>query len=295
MNNDAFIDAPLPPAMAIRAEELAVKKVGLPISKIFALAVLAGAFMAVGAIFATTVTAGGVAVHGADGSVMVTSDLPFGVSRLLSGLVFSLGLILVVVSGAELFTGNNLIVMAFSNGKITLGQLLSNWMFVYLGNFVGAIATAGLMFLTAQYKFGDGVTGLNILVIGEVKTALNFWQAVVLGMMGNSLVCLAIWMVYSARTTTDKIMAIVPPTTAFIAAGFEHSIANMYFIPIAMLVKQWGSPAFYHQIGVTPLDFPHLTWTNFVINNLLPVTIGNIIGGAVMVGLVYWFVYLRKS
>jgi formate transporter len=295
MNNDAFIDAPLPPAMAIRAEELAVKKVGLPISKIFALAVLAGAFMAVGAIFATTVTAGGVAVHGADGSLMVTSDLPFGVSRLLSGLVFSLGLILVVVSGAELFTGNNLIVMAFSNGKITLGQLLSNWMFVYLGNFVGAIATAGLMFLTAQYKFGDGVTGLNILVIGEVKTALNFWQAVVLGMMGNSLVCLAIWMVYSARTTTDKIMAIVPPTTAFIAAGFEHSIANMYFIPIAMLVKQWGSPAFYHQIGVTPLDFPHLTWTNFVINNLLPVTIGNIIGGAVMVGLVYWFVYLRKS
>lgn len=295
MNNEAFIDAPLPPAMAIRAEELGVKKVNLPISKLFALAVLAGAFVAVGALFATLVTSGGFVTRAADGSILTTVAMPYGIARLLAGLVFSLGLILVVVGGAELFTGNILIVMAFANGRVTLGQLLTNWTLVYLGNFVGAIATAILLFFTGQYAFGGGAVGMNILATGEAKTALGFGQAVVLGMMGNSLVCLAVWMVYSARSTTDKIMAIVPPVAAFVAAGFEHSIANMYFIPLALLVKQWGSPAFFEQIGKTPLDFPHLTWTNFLVINLLPVTIGNIIGGAVMVGLVYWFVYLRKS
>ena len=295
MNNEAFIDAPLPPAMAIRAEELAVKKVRLPVSKTFALAVLAGAFIALGAIFSTTVSAGELVERAADGSVMVMSALPFGFTRLISGLVFSLGLILVVVGGAELFTANNLIVMAFSNGKVSLGQLLGNWALVYLGNFVGAIATAVLMFLTAQYSMDGGVVGLNVLLIGEAKTSLGFGQAVVLGMMCSSLVCLAVWMVYSARTTTDKILTIIPPITAFVAAGFEYSVANMYFIPIAMMVKQWGSPAFFEQIGKTALDFPHLTVQHFLLNNLMPVTIGNIIGGAVMVGLVYWFVYLRKS
>lgn len=295
MNNDAFIDAPLPPAMAVRAEELGVKKVGLPVSKMFALAVLAGAFIAVGALFATSVTSGSVIERAADGAVLSSTTMPFGISRLLAGLVFSLGLILVVVGGAELFTGNILIVMAFSSGRVSLAQLLSNWLIVYLGNFVGAFATAVLLFLSGQYAFGGGAVGLNVLATGEAKSALGFGQAVVLGMMCNSLVCLAVWMVYSARTTTDKILAIVPPITAFVAAGFEHSIANMYFIPIALFVKQWGSPAFFAQIGKTALDYPHLTWTNFLFANLLPVTIGNIIGGAVMVGLVYWFVYLRKA
>lgn len=295
MNNEAFIDAPLPPAMAIRAEELAVKKVKLPVSKIFALAVLAGAFIALGAIFSTTISAGGTVTQAADGSLLVTGPLPFGLTRLIAGLVFSLGLILVVVSGAELFTANNLIVMAFSNGKVTLGQLLGNWALVYLGNFVGAIATAGLMFLTGQYAADGGVVGLNALAIGEVKTSLGFVQAVMLGIMSNSLVCLAVWMVYSARTTTDKILTIIPPVSAVVAAGFEYSVANMYFIPIAMMIKQWGGAAFFAQIGKSALDFPHLTLANFLLNNLLPVTIGNIIGGAVMVGLVYWFVYLRKS
>lgn len=295
MNNEAFFDAPLPPAMAVKAEELGVKKVNLAIPKMFVLGVLAGAFIAMGAVFATTVSAGSIAARAADGSVFFTTGLPFGVTKLLTGLVFSLGLILVVVGGAELFTGNNLIIMAFSDKRVSLKQLLTNWGVVYLGNFVGSIVTAGLMFLTKQYTFGNGAIGLNMLNIAEGKTALEFGQAVALGMMCNALVCLAVWLSYSARSTTDKILAIIPPITAFVAAGFEHSIANMYFIPVALLVKDFGDPAFFTAIGKTAADFTHLTWGNFFFANLLPVTIGNIIGGAVMVGLVYWFVYLRKD
>ena len=131
--------------------------------------------------------------------------------------------------------------------------------------------------------------------IGEAKTSLTFIQAVALGIMCNALVCMAVWMCYSARTTTDKILAIIPPIACFVAAGFEHSVANMYFIPIALFIKQWGDASFFEPIKKTAADFPHLTWGNFFVGNLLPVTIGNIIGGAFMVGLVYWFVYLRKA
>ena len=287
MNNEAFFDAPLPPAMAQKAEELGLKKVQLPLSKMFMLAVLAGAFVALGAIFATTVSAG--SLPAAAGSA------PYGLVRLLMGLVFSLGLILVVAGGAELFTGNILIVMAFMNGKVSFRQLMTNWLIVYAGNFAGAIATALIMFLTRQHTFGGGSVGLSLLYSAEAKTSLGFLQAVTLGMMCNALVCLAVWLVYSARTTTDKVLAIIPPVAAFVAAGFEHSIANMYFIPIALFVKAWGGADFFAAIGHTPADFPHLTWSGFFLNNLLPVTIGNIIGGAVMVGLVYWFIYLRKD
>jgi formate/nitrite transporter FocA (FNT family) len=136
---------------------------------------------------------------------------------------------------------------------------------------------------------------LAALNAGEAKTSLVFAQAVVLGIFCNALVCMAVWMCYSARSTIDKILAIVPPIAAFVAAGFEHSIANMYFIPIAMFIKQLGSPTFFEAIQKTPADFPHLTWSNFFLVNLLPVTIGNIIGGVLMVGLMYWFIYLSKA
>jgi formate/nitrite transporter len=151
------------------------------------------------------------------------------------------------------------------------------------------------MFLTRQYTFGAGSIGLAALNTGEAKTALGFTQAVVLGLFCNALVCMAVWMCYSARTTIDKILAIVPPIAAFVAAGFEHSIANMYFIPIALFIKQFGTPAFFEAIKKTPADFSHLTWSNFFLVNLLPVTIGNIIGGVAMVGLMYWFIYLSKA
>ncbi len=286
MNELISFDALLPGAMAARAEDLGTKKASLGIANMFVLAILAGAFISLGAIFATTTLAG-------------SATLPYGVARLLAGLVFSLGLILVVVGGSELFTGNNLIMMAFASGKVTLAALLRNWVTVYVGNFVGSLATAIVMFYSKQYTFGSGAIGLTALGIGESKTSLEFLQAVALGIMCNALVCMAVWLCYSARTTTDKILAIIPPISAFVAAGFEHSIANMYFIPVALLIKNGAAASFWQMKALTDASktaasFPHLTWGNFFVANLLPVTIGNIIGGAFMVGLVYWFIYLRK-
>ena len=294
MNNEVRIDALLPADMAAKAEAIGVKKANLDVVSMFALAVLAGAFVALGAIFATTVTAGAFGSTLPDGATVATTWPP-GWQRLLSGLVFSLGLILVVVGGAELFTGNNLIVMAWANGKVSTRLLGLNWLVVYAGNFVGSVATAVLMLWSRQYEFSGGQLGLQALTIANNKSGLDFWQAVMLGVLCNALVCLAVWLTYSARSTTDKIVAIVPPITAFVAAGFEHSVANMYFIPMGMLIKATASPEFWAAIGKTPADFANLTMTNFLVRNLIPVTIGNIIGGAVLVGAAYWFVYLRKS
>lgn len=293
--NQINIDAVLPPGMAAKAEDLGVKKAGLPFLNMFILAILAGAFIGIGAIFATTVSAGSMSIKDATGTAAFSTGLPYGVVRLLTGLVFTVGLILVVVGGSELFTGNNLIIMAFANKKVSLGGLLRNWVIVYLGNFVGSILTAYIVFLSKQYTFGSGAIGAAALSIGEAKTSFTFIQAVALGIMCNALVCMAVWLCYSARSTTDKILSIIPPISCFVAAGFEHSIANMYFIPIALFIKYWGDPKFFETIGKTAENFPNLTWGNFFIGNLLPVTIGNIIGGAFMVGLVYWFVYLRKK
>jgi formate transporter len=283
----------LPADMAAKAEAIGVKKAHLNTISMFALAVLAGAFIALGAIFATTVSAGSMATTGADGAAAFSTGLPYGVVRLLSGFVFSLGLILVIVGGAELFTGNNLIVMAWAARKVSTGLLLKNWVIVYVGNFVGSVATAVLMFLTAQYNFGNGAIGATLLTTANAKVGLDFVQAIALGIMCNALVCLAVWLTFSARTTTDRILAIIPPITAFVAAGFEHSIANMYFIPIGLFVKAGAPESFWTTIHKTAADYANLTWDRFLINNLLPVTIGNIIGGALMVGAVYWFIYLR--
>jgi len=280
--NNIRIDSLVPAEMAQKAEDVGCKKASLDFWTMFALAILAGAFIALGAVFATTVSTGG-------------ADLPYGVNKLLTGLVFTVGLILVIVGGAELFTGNNLIVMAFMSGKVSFAKLMRNWAIVYFGNFVGSVLTAYFMFLTKQYTFAKGAIGLTILNIGEAKTSLDFVQAIALGVMCNALVCMAVWLTFSARTTTDKILAIIPPISAFVAAGLEHSVANMYFIPIALMVKYFGQPSFFEAIGKTAQDFPNLTVSNFLAANLLPVTIGNIIGGVVLVGVVYWFIYLRKK
>ena len=269
----------LPPAdVARKAETVGVAKAGMPVLDVLLLGVLAGAFIALGAIFATTVAAGG-------------STMPYGVVRLFAGLVFTLGLILVVVAGAELFTGNNLIVMAWASRRVSAARLLGNWTIVWIGNFVGAFATAILLFLSEQYTFGDGAVGQTALSIAAGKTSLGFVEAVALGMLCNGLVCLAVWLTYGAHTTTDKILAIVPPIAAFVAAGFEHSVANMYFISIALLIET--DEAFVASLD-PPYDLSGLSWGSFFTDNLLPVTIGNIIGGAVLVGAVYWFVYLRR-
>ncbi len=277
------LDSLLPPEMAKKAENIGVNKVNLGPFRMLALAVLAGAFIAMGAVFMTTVTAGASGV------------LPYGIARLVGGLAFCLGLILVVVAGAELFTGNNLIVMAWASRKVTTGKLLRNWVIVYVGNFIGAILTAYGMYLSGQFAFGQGAVGLQALTIANAKVGLGFTQAVVLGIFCNALVCMAVWLCMSARTTTDRILSVLFPISAFVAAGFEHSIANMYFIPVALFIKNGAPEAFWTNIGKTAADFSNVTWSNFFVANLLPVTIGNIIGGALMVGLVYWFIYLRPS
>lgn len=276
-NSNFRIDSLLPQEIAVRAEEVGVKKAGLSTARTLMLGMLAGSFIALGAIFATTIATGGGA-------------LPYGLSKLLTGLVFSLGLILVVVGGAELFTGNNLIVMAWVSRKISTGALVRNWVLVYIGNFIGAIATAVLLFVSRQYTFNDGAVGQTALNIANGKVNLDFVQAIALGMLCNALVCLAVWLAFGAHTTTDKILAILFPITAFVAAGFEHSIANMYFIPMGLFIKDLD--ASFAQ--ATELDLSALTWGNFLVRNLLPVTIGNIIGGGVMVAGVYWFIYLRE-
>jgi formate transporter len=272
------IDALLPPEMARKAERIGITKAEAPWATTFVLAILAGAFIALGAVFATTTLSGG-------------TDLPYGVARLLTGVTFSLGLILVVVAGAELFTGNNLIVMAWASRRVSTVRLLRNWAIVYAGNFVGAVATAAIVYAGRQYEFGHGSVGETALAIGNAKTGLGFGQAVALGALCNALVCLAVWLCYSARTTTDKILAIVPPIAAFVAAGFEHSVANMYFIPFALFVK--SDRAFVHSLSPAP-DVTNLSWTHFFVANLVPVTLGNVLGGGLMVGAIYWFVYLRR-
>lgn len=295
MSTELRIDALLPQEMARRAEYVGVRKAEAATLTMFALSVLAGAFIALGAIFATTVLAGGISVKGADGTLMFTSAFPYGINRLLAGLVFCLGLILVVVGGAELFTGNNLIVMAWASGKVSTTGLLRNWGIVYIGNFIGSLGTAAMVFLSQQYTFGGGAMGLTALNIAKSKVELGFVQAIVLGILCNALVCLAVWMTFSARSTIDKIAAIIFPISAFVAAGFEHSIANMYFIPIGLMIKNYAGANFWQSIGKTPADYASLTWGSFLFRNLLPVTIGNIIGGAILVAAVYWLIFLRPT
>jgi formate transporter len=271
-------DALLPPAMARRAEDVGVTKASMDAGRLLVLAILAGAFIAFGAIFSTIALTGG-------------GSFPWGVTRVVAGLVFSVGLVLVVVGGAELFTGNNLIVMAWAGGMVGTGALLRVWAIVYLGNFVGALAIALAAVVARLHEAGAGAVGTVALGIAATKLRPGFAQAVMLGILCNVLVCLAVWLSYSARSTTDRVLAVVPPVAVFVAAGFEHSVANMYFVPFALLVAYFD-PAF---IAGRALDAPayDLTWAAFLVRNLLPVTLGNVLGGSVLVGGVYWFVYLR--
>ncbi len=275
---DVRIDALLPHEMADKAEGIGVKKAEMPALEMFFLAILAGAFIALGAVFATTVAAG-------------NTNWPYGVIKLLVGVSFSLGLILVIVGGAELFTGNNLIAMAWASRKVSTAALLRNWIIVYFGNLVGSIGTAMITFIARQYTFGGGAVGHTALAIANGKVHLGFWQAVALGVLCNALVCLAVWLTFSARSTVDKIAAIIFPIAAFVAAGFEHSVANMYFIPSGLLIKQFD-PTFAANTG---LDLSALTWGNFLLHNLLPVTLGNIIGGSLLVAGFYWVIFLRYN
>ena len=275
-SNPSF-DALLPPQVAQACERVGVSKAGLDWISTVVLAGLAGAFIGLGAmLFTVTVT---------------QSELGFGPARLLGGLAFSLGLILVVLAGAELFTGNTLIVMAWANRKVSTLLLLRNWGLVYGANFVGALLTVLLVYASQQFEFNGEAVGVTALEVANSKVNLGCGQAVALGVLCNVLVTLAIWLALTARSTIDKILAIIFPITAFVAAGFEHSIANMYFIPMGLLLKEDSSVR--EASGLTSQELSNLTWPDFLLSNLLPVTIGNIVGGALLVGAVYWFVYLR--
>ena len=195
----------------------------------------------------------------------------------------TLGLILVVVAGAELFTGNNLLAMAWADGKITTVELLRNWAIVCVGNFIGAAGLAVLVFLSGHPEMNNGLIAQEYLRIASAKVALPFWTALFKGILCNILVCMAVWMAFAGRSVIDKAVAIIFPISAFVAAGFEHSIANMFLIPLAMLLQCFGNS------GETTGS---ITWVGFI-GNLVPVILGNIIGGSVLVGLVYHVIYKR--
>jgi formate transporter len=276
------LDALLPPEMAAKASDVGARKAAGALLPTFVLAVLAGAFVALGAAFATTVTAGAAGI------------VPYGITRLLAGLAFSLGLILVIVGGAELFTGNNLLAMAWASRRISLRSVVRNWTVVYAGNLVGAVGTAVLVVASGQYRFGGDAVGAVAMSTALVKVEHDPLAAFTLGILCNGLVCLAVWLAYSARSTTDRILAIIPPITAFVAMGFEHSVANMYFIPVAMLIRVVAPASFWAGIGKTPGDYAAVDLPGLV-GNLVPVTLGNIVGGTLLVGAVYWLVYLRRA
>ena len=273
------IDALLPQDIAVKAEAVGIQKVRRDALTLFVLGVLAGAFIGFGALFSTVMLAGGEA-------------LPFGVGRLIAGFAFSLGLILVVLGGAELFTGNALMVMALAAGKLRLVEMLRAWAIVYAGNFVGAAGLALLVFYSGHHLLGDGAVAAVALKIADTKAALPFGRALLSGILCNALVCLAVWLAMGARTTADKVLAIVFPITAFVAGSFEHCVANMYFIPFGWMIKLGASDALWAQLGQSAADYAALTPTGFLAN-VIPATIGNIIGGGVLVGAIYWFVYLR--
>jgi formate/nitrite transporter len=275
-----IIDALLPPEMALACETAGAAKAGRDALALIVLGLLAGAFIALGAMFMTVVLTG-------------TGELPWGVARLLAGLVFSLGLILVIVGGAELFTGDSLMIVACASRRITLGALLRAWSLVYIGNIAGAVGTAALVFFAGQHGFGGGAVGKTALAVASAKAGLPTVQLFFLAVLCNVLVCLAVWMSFGARSTTDKIMVIVPPVAAFVAAGFEHSIANLYLLPYGLALKAWAGPEFWAAIGQDAAVYPELT-VGGALHNIAVATIGNLVGGSLMVGAVYWFVYLRQ-
>jgi formate transporter len=276
-----IVDALLPSEMALACEAAGSVKAGRDAVGLIVLGLLAGAFIALGAIFMTVVLAG-------------ADELPWGVARLLGGLVFSLGLILVIVGGAELFTGDSLMIVAYASRRITLRALLRAWSLVYIGNIIGAVGTAVLMFLAGHHRFGGGAVGKSALAIASAKAGLPTLELFFLAVLCNVLVCLAVWMSFGARSTTDKVMVIVPPIAAFVAAGFEHSIANLYLLPYGLALKAYAGAEFWTAIGESAAAYKELT-AGGVIHNIVVATIGNLVGGSLMVGAVYWFLYLRRN
>lgn len=254
-----------PKEIAEKVEAIGITKSQMPVLQLFILGGLAGSYIGFGALFYTIVKS--------------DTQLSFAISQLLAGFVFSLGLILVSISGAELFTGNNLLLLAWSKKKITAYSVLKNWTWIIMANLVGALVLALLIYWSGHTDMNNGKIAETYVKVANAKASLSFSSAFLKGILCNILVCLSVWMAYAGQTITDKVMGIIFPITAFVAAGFEHSVANMYVLSIGLLEKNH-------------VDFVADALTvSGALGNLIPVLLGNIIGGGVFVGLAYAAVF----
>jgi formate/nitrite transporter len=265
-------DSYSPKEIAERVQNAGVVKARLPFLQTAMLGMLAGAFIGMGALYYTLVAS--------------DASLGFATSRILGGVCFSMGLLFVVVAGAELFTGNNLLAMAWAEGSISSVELLRNWVVVCVANFAGALGIAVLIFLSGHWQLNDGAIGQTYLKIAAGKAALDPWSAFFRAVLCNVLVCMAVWMAMSGRSVVDRFIAIVLPISGFVAAGFEHSVANMYYFPMALMIKSTGGPL--------PAGADAIT-VGAMFSNLGIVIVGNLVGGSVLVALVYWVIYLRSA
>ena len=272
----------LPDAIALASEKVGVKKAHQSFRIQFLLAALGGAFVGLGALFAM------ITISGAEGM------MSYGLTRLLMGVTFSLGLLLVVIAGAQLFTSDCLMVMAWASGKLKTGRMFRVWTTVWLGNFAGSVALAVLIFMSGHYMAGKGEVGATALYLASYKSMLAPEKAFFAAILCNVLVCLAVWLTLSARSLTDKVLAILFPISAFVAAGFEHCVANMFFIPYGLMIKLFAPEAFWATeagMRVAGLEIP----LDLFARNMVLVTLGNWVGGAVLVGAVYWLIYRRPA
>ncbi|WP_391528898.1 formate transporter FocA [Photorhabdus akhurstii] len=273
----------LPPAVMTQiANDIGVYKTTKPVAITYLSAITAGVFISIAFVFYITATTG-------------TASVPYGLAKLVGGICFSLGLMLVVVCGADLFTSTVLTIIAKATGRITWHQMIKNWINVYFGNLIGALFFVAIIWFAGQYRIADGLWGLNVLQTANHKMHHSFIEALFLGILANLMVCLAVWMSYAGRSLMDKIFTMILPISMFVASGFEHSIANMFLIPLGIIIKHFAPTEFWINVGTTPEQFSQLTISHFITDNLIPVTIGNIIGGAVLVGLTYWSIYLRNG
>jgi formate transporter len=270
----------LSPAQMARAAEDAAyaKATGRPL-KSFLLGLTAGGYIALGFVFYITSQVGAASLAWSGGA------------RVLGGIVFATGLVLVVLTGAELFTSSTLTLSARASGRITWGQLLRNWGIVYLANFLGAMTMVALVYLSGTWHNASGGWGAVVLNTSLAKLHHSFLEAFTLGVLCNLMVCLAVWAAYSGRTTTDKILAVTMPIALFVASGFEHSVANMFLVPLGILIKDTAGAGFWSRAGLAEGDFADLNWAGFLLDNLAPVTLGNIVGGGVMIGILYWTIF----
>lgn len=270
-----------PDQIAERTVEYGHKKANTRAAKLLVLSILAGAFIA----------------FAAEGSNAAIYNIPWaGVGKALAGALFSTGLMLVLVAGGELFTGNTLMVAALAEKRIGLGGLLKNWTVVYIGNFIGAVMIAGLIFMSGQLDFSHGLLGGFTIKSTAYKISMDFSQAFVMGVLCNWLVALSVWMSYGVKDMAGKLLAIFFPIWLFITSGFEHCVANMYYIPVGIMAKtnaEWVKQAI--SLGASAEKINQLTWESFITKNLFPVTLGNIVGGVLFVALAYWFTYLHKK